>query len=299
MAALPPFYKVFMKEAVNKNVFPATDKKKSSYENSEIVIFPIEYSESKRKSNPANSAKEIIKAFSRLEKYDEEMGKEPVSIFTRQILNLKSSSLKTAAGKISDRIQQLLDDRKIFITVCNSHSVALPIIRTVSNNYPEISILHLDSKANLKDEKETSSAHDSLIRNISGFNSNIIQVGIRSMSKMENEFRKNRMIKQFLAREIKMGMYGNEWQEIVDKNLTDFVYVTIDLSVFDPSIFPNVDFPEPGGLLWDEVLQLLKIVGQGRKIIGCDLCGLIPNKNYPESNYFAAKLIYKIMNYVL
>jgi agmatinase len=289
-----------MKEADKKNSFLALDNKSISYKDSEIVILPIEYSDFAKKNSQSNSSREIIKASACLEKYDEEMGRDLQSqtgICTSRALNLLSSSYKKASTRIAAEITQLIEDRKFVVSICGSHSIALPIMKTVSEKFTNLSILHLDSKANLKSGKEIKTNHDGLISLASEFNSKIIQVGIRSMSFEENELRKETQIRQFQTREIKMGMYGSDWQEIVEKNLSDNVYITIDLSVFDSYIFPNVETPEPGGLFWDELLCLLKIVGQRRKIVGFDICGLIPNKIHSSSNYFAAKLIYKILNY--
>ena len=132
---------------------------------------------------------------------------------------------------------------------------------------------------------------------VAEFNNKIVQVGVRAQSIEENEFRKQKQIRTFYAREIKMGMYGDNWQEIVARNLTDNVYITFDLDGLDNSVLPATGTPEPGGLFWDEVMYLLKIVGIDKNIVGFDVVELAPSKFHPSSNYTAAKLVYKILNY--
>ncbi|MHC4413525.1 MAG: arginase family protein, partial [Planctomycetota bacterium] len=75
------------------------------------------------------------------------------------------------------------------------------------------------------------------------------------------------------------------------------VYVTIDLDVFDPSIMPSTGTPEPGGLMWYEVLELLKAVCERREIVGFDVVELRPSDYNKAPDFLAAKLIYKLLSY--
>ena len=82
----------------------------------------------------------------------------------------------------------------------------------------------------------------------------------------------------------------------IDK-LTDQVYITIDLDVFDPAVLPSTGTPEPGGLSWYQVLEFLKEVINKKEIVGFDIVELCPNKNEKSSDFLAAKLIYKLLSY--
>jgi len=73
--------------------------------------------------------------------------------------------------------------------------------------------------------------------------------------------------------------------------------ITFDVDVFDPSLLAATGTPEPGGLLWDETMNLLKIVGMDKHIVGFDVVELAPSKAHPSSNYTVAKLVYKLLNY--
>jgi agmatinase len=87
------------------------------------------------------------------------------------------------------------------------------------------------------------------------------------------------------------------WIKKVLATLKGNVYVTIDLDVFDPSIMPSTGTPEPGGLLWYEVLDLLRQVFHKTNVVGFDVVEMCPNKNDKGPDFLAAKLVYKLISY--
>ena len=76
------------------------------------------------------------------------------------------------------------------------------------------------------------------------------------------------------------------------------VYITFDVDGFDASIMPATGTPEPGGLLWEDVLPIIKKVCQISNIIGADINELAPIKNFDSYNFLVAKLAYKILSYI-
>jgi agmatinase len=125
-----------------------------------------------------------------------------------------------------------------------------------------------------------------------------VQAGVRSISKEEKDFlasQSSGTIKSFSVYDIlEMPM----WKDAVSKNLTENVYITIDLDVFDPCIVPAVGTPEPGGLGWYEILDLLREVSKDKKIVGFDVVELCPIKGQVASDFLAAKLVYRLLGYV-
>ncbi len=88
-----------------------------------------------------------------------------------------------------------------------------------------------------------------------------------------------------------------EWMDKVIEKLSDNVYISIDLDVFDTSIMPSVGTPEPGGMFWNETIILLRKVAEKRTIIGADIVELSPIKNNIAPDFLAAKLVYKLIGY--
>ncbi|MFB3119993.1 MAG: arginase family protein, partial [Stenotrophomonas maltophilia] len=89
---------------------------------------------------------------------------------------------------------------------------------------------------------------------------------------------------------------GSLPREIISR-LSDAVYVSVDLDVFDPSVMAAVGTPEPGGMSWNQVTGLLRAVAESRRIVGFDVCELAPREGPMACTYTAAKLVYKLIAY--
>tara|TARA_B110000263_G_scaffold244042_1_gene251553 strand:+ start:538 stop:831 length:294 start_codon:yes stop_codon:yes gene_type:complete len=86
----------------------------------------------------------------------------------------------------------------------------------------------------------------------------------------------------------------NKFKELIkNKN----VYLTFDVDGLDSSIMPATGTPEPGGLLWDETLNIIKIAAKNSNIVGADINELSPIKGFNSYNFLVAKLAYKIISY--
>ena len=291
-----------MKELGVKENFLGLEKKYSNYKDSKIVILsaPLEKTVTYGKGT-GKAPKEILKASHFVEYYDEEQSREICferGICTLDQLSFQKLTVEKSLAKIYSEVKNHLNNDKLVVTLGGEHSLSYGAIKAHHEKFPNLSILQIDAHSDLRDSYENSKySHACVMARVSEFNTKIIQVGVRAQSIEENEFRKQKQIRTFYSREIKMGMYGDDWQEIVARNLTENVYVTFDLDGFDPSILPATGTPEPGGLFWDETMYLLKIIGLDKNIVGFDVTELAPSKAHPASNYTAAKLVYKILNY--
>ena len=291
-----------MKELGVKENFLGLGKKYSNYKDSKIVILsaPLEKTVTYGKGT-GKAPKEILKASHFVEYYDEEQSREICferGICTLDQLSFQKLTVEKSLTKIYSEIKNHLSNDKFVVTLGGEHSLSYGAIKAHHEKFPNLSILQIDAHSDLRDSYEDSKySHACVMARVSEFNTKIVQVGVRAQSIEENEFRKQKQIRTFYSREIKMGMYGDDWQEIVARNLTENVYVTFDLDGFDPSILPATGTPEPGGLFWDETMYLLKIIGLDKNIVGFDVTEFAPSKAHPTSNYTAAKLVYKILNY--
>jgi agmatinase len=121
-----------------------------------------------------------------------------------------------------------------------------------------------------------------------------VQVGIRSMDAGETEYLPEGRV--FFAERI----HGDtSWIDAAVAALSDTVYITVDLDVFDPAFIPSTGTPEPGGLSWYPVLALLRRVCAARKVVAFDVVELCPSPANRGPDFAAAKLVYKILTYVL
>jgi agmatinase len=239
-----------------------------------VVVVPVPYESttSYRKGTKFGPAA-ILKASNELYLYDHELGIEPYSV------GVTTLDAVTSFSKLSK-----LRKDKFVIALGGEHTITLPLVKRLDQK--DLSILQIDAHADMKESFDGSKlSHASVMRRISEFNNNIVQVGVRALDKDELDYMKKNKIKTFFDFDI---------PKIV-KSLKKNVYITIDLDGFDPSVIPDVGTPEPDGLLWKQVTSLLKEVFAKRKVVGCDVVELCP---YSElSSYTAAKLVYKLIGY--
>jgi agmatinase len=160
----------------------------------------------------------------------------------------------------------------------------------------DVSVLQLDAHADLRDEYlGTKYSHACVMRRIHEL-CPIVQVGVRSLSLEEWEFLAQNEMHPFYMTTTSSDLPSPEH---ITTSLSDNVYVSIDLDVFDLSVMPAVGTPEPGGMQWHEVLNLLSYVSSHRRVVGFDLVELCP-KAYTDSYAFlAAKLAYKFIGFAI
>ena len=247
-----------------------------------------------------NGPKEIIKASHQVELFDDELDKEPYKEIGIKTLKpfIINKNIKTALNQLSLVNEKILSLNKFPMVLGGEHSMTAGSIKPFTKRYDEIIILHLDAHADLRESYNGEKfSHASAIKRCMDFkNVKVISFGIRNLSKSEMSFykkNKNR-ISIFWARD------KENWDlsliNSIFKNKN--VYITFDLDCFDSSIMPATGTPEPGGLLWDEVLLIIKKVCKNSNIIGADVNELAPIKNFNSYNFLAAKLVYKILSYI-
>ena len=299
-----------MKYLSNKKGFLGIDNKFNFKEKVVIIPFGLEKTVSYG-GGTKNGPKEIIKASHQVELYDEELNCEPFKKIG--IKTLKPFKIKK---KINDAIKQISSinkkilDKKIFpMTFGGEHSITpgcispfikkfkkiciLPFIKKFKN----ICLLHFDAHADLRNSYNGEKfSHASAIRRCLDFkNVSIISFGIRNISQSEIPFlKKNKSrINIFWAKD-KSKWNLNKFKKLI-KNKT--VYLTFDVDGLDSSIMPATGTPEPGGLLWDETLNIIKIAAKNSNIVGADINELSPIKGFNSYNFLVAKLAYKILAY--
>ena len=90
---------------------------------------------------------------------------------------------------------------------------------------------------------------------------------------------------------------SNNWMFDLLNKLTKNVYITFDLDVLDPSIMPSTGTPEPGGMLWYQVIDFLRTINQKANVVGFDIVELCPNRHNKAPDFLAAKLLYQMLTY--
>ena len=287
-----------MKYLSNKNGFLGIDNKVNFKEKVVVVPFGLEKTVSYG-GGTKNGPKEIIKASHQVELYDEELNCEPykkIGIKTLKPFKI-DKNIKKALNKMSKINQEILDKNLFPITFGGEHSITPGCIDPFTKKFKDICLLHFDAHADLRESYNGEKfSHASAIRRCLDYsNVSVISFGIRNISQSEIPFLKKNSsrIDIFWAKD-KSKWNLNKFKKLI-KNKT--VYLTFDVDGLDSSIMPATGTPEPGGLLWDETLNIVKIAAKNSKIVGADINELAPIKGFNSYNFLVAKLAYKILSY--
>jgi len=269
----------------------------TEYGKSLFVVVPVPYDlTSSYQGGARRGPAAILDASTNMEHYDEELDKETFTcgIHTLGAIEPVASGPAQMTEVIMQKISPIVNDGKIPVLLGGDHSVTLGAVRAVAGAYPELSVLHLDAHADLRDSYQGSPfSHACIGRRISEFLP-LVQVGIRSMSAPEAVFLKSSSVASISADAYKK----TDIKKKIIGNLKKDVYITIDLDVFDPSIMPSTGTPEPGGLLWSDVLDIVREVSKTCNVRGFDIVELAPIPGIVAPDFLASKLIYRIMGYL-
>ena len=282
----------------NKQGFLGVDNKFKIKEKVIVVPFGLEktvsYGEGTR-----NGPKEIIKASHQVELYDEEFHCEPykrIGIKTLKPFKI-DKNIKKALEKISEINEKILYKKNFPLTLGGEHSITPGCISPFVKKYNNLCLLHFDAHADLRESYNGEKfSHASAIRRcLDHKNVSVISFGIRNISKNEITYlnKNSSRIKIFWAKD------KNKWNlnKFIKMIKNKIVYLTFDVDGFDSSIMPATGTPEPGGLFWEETLDIIKIAVKNSNIVGADINELSPIKGFNSYNFLVAKLAYKILSY--
>lgn len=274
--------------------FAGIPKEYAEYADASIVVIPVPYDGTSTYGKGADKGPEaIFQAAENMELYDIETNKEVYKngIFIAPELTGYSSP-EAMVADVEQTVTKYINTGKFVTIIGGEHSVSIGSIRAFARQYNDLTVLQLDAHSDLRPEYEGSKCNHACAMHEASFTTNLVQVGIRSMDTVEIEFLKSENL--FTSYDIRTNKY---WKEDVINAIGDNVYITVDLDVFDPSIMPSTGTPEPGGLLWNETLDLLKMVFSNYNVIGCDIVELAPKEGIHAPDFMAAKLFYKLLSY--
>lgn len=263
-------------------------------ETSKIVLIPVPYDGTSTWQKGANKGpKAFLHASENMEIYDIETDSEVYKngIFLADSVE-ENSSPEAMVEAVHETVKSYINKNKFVTLVGGEHSVSIGSIRAFNECFNNLTVLQIDAHADLRKEYEGSNCNHACAVYEASQNTNLIQVGIRSMDKIEKTVMD--LDKVFFANDILTDDY---WMENAIDLMTDNVFITFDLDALDPSIMSSTGTPEPGGLLWYETLDFLRKVFEEKNVVGFDIMELCPNETDKSSDFLAAKLYYKMLSY--
>jgi len=281
--------------------FGAIPERYSAWKSSRFAVIPVPYDATTTYvSGARNGPIAILNASANIELFDDEMKVEPYKqgIFTAPFVEPNLSSVEGMIKDVERAVDRCVKVNKFPIIIGGEHTVTLGALEPLKKKYGEFSVLVLDAHGDLRDEYlGTKWNHACTSRRIYESGVNMVQAGVRSLSEEEDRFIRKNNLRTYYAHELRFNT--SEVINAIISNLSDNVYVTIDLDFFDPSEMPAVGTPEPGGLDWYTGLEILLEVFRRKTVIGFDVVELCPIPGIVAPDFFAAKLIYRLMGYAI
>lgn len=265
-----------------------------NYPESGIIIVPVPYDETSTWMKGADKGPDaILEASANLEFYDVETSSEAhlKGINTIPPVSEKETP-KKLVNAVYNKILSILSEKKFPVIIGGNHTVSIGAIKAFSEHFENLTVLQLDAHADLRQVYEGSEFNHACAMARAREFAQVVQVGIRSMSAEELPFVETDKI--FFSHELYYDK--NLYKKALD-NLTENVYITIDLDVFDPSLMPSTGTPEPGGPAYFELLHFMRDVIKARNVVGFDVVELCPSATNKSPDFIAAKIIYQLLSY--
>ena len=278
----------------NNRTYAGIPENYAKLETANVVLIPVPYDgTSTWQKGPDKGPNTFLNASENMELYDIETDSE---VYKQGIYLAEPITVNATPEALVDAVHQETKSyikKNKFVTVFGGeHSISIGTIRAFNEMFPSLTVLHIDAHADLRKSYDGSSCNHACAVYEASQNTNLIQVGIRSMDIKEKSIMN--LDKTYFAHEMAM---DDSWMDSAIDQMTDNVFITFDLDAFDPSIMPSTGTPEPGGLLWYETLDFLKQVFKEKNVVGFDIVELCPNEVDKSSDFLAAKLYYKMLSY--
>ncbi len=287
--------------------FLALPEELSSATRAKAWVLPIPYeATTSYGAGTRNGPAAILAASRQVELFDREFGCEPAGQFgihTLEPLAMVYRSPEAMLETIETAVIGLLTGQpapQLLAVLGGEHSISAAVLRAVAGTVPpgELVVVQIDAHADLRDSFEGSpSSHACAARRMVEV-CPVVQIGIRNLSEEEELFRRTSdRVYTVFAEELGDRRYLDQ---VAARVRGKTVYLTIDLDGLDPSIMPAVGTPEPEGLSWSQLLDVVRtVVGSAARLAACDVVELAPIPGLSAPDFLAAKLLYKVMSLAL
>jgi agmatinase len=285
-----------------KNGFLGVEEKYlKTPEQAKVVVVPFGVEKSVSfGGGTKNGPKAIIKASQQVELFDEEFWCEPFrkyGVVTMKEPKIDRTSVVKSLKQLEKITEKILDAGKFPLILGGEHSITAGSIRPFVKRYPDLAILHFDAHADLRDGFGGEHySHAAALRRVMDHPISIlISCGIRNISASEIpylEANRHRITIHF-------GKDRRSWdpKKIVAALKGRPVFLTFDLDGFDSSLMQATGTPEPGGVMWEDALDIIREASKISNIVGADVVELAPVKALHSCDFLSAKLCYKILSY--
>lgn len=279
---------------MSKKNYAGIPDKYGRLEDARVVLIPVPYDGTSTWQKGADKGPEaFLHASENMELFDIETRTEP---YRKGVYLAPPVTENTSPEKMVEAVHKTaanyIKQGKFVTLFGGEHSISIGSIRAFADNFSNLTVLQIDAHADLRPSYEGSTCNHACAVYEASKTTKLIQVGIRSMDIEELDHMVEDQV--YFAHDM---VEDDRWMKDSLNQMTENVFITIDLDAFDPSIMPSTGTPEPGGMLWYEMTTYLKKVFKKKNVVGFDLVELCPNPEERSSDFLAAKLYYKMLAY--
>ena len=201
---------------------------------------------------------------------------------------VRQSTLKTIS-RVKEQTAHILEKNKFPLMIGGEHTLTAGCVWACAEKFKDVKVVQFDAHDDLRTEFEDSKYDHACAMNLCvekiGIK-NLMGIGIRASPQSSAKFKKQ-MIYRYELRDNFDAAKKKLAEFVKDAN----VYITIDMDCFDPGIAPGVGTPEPDGMLYHEVYELMKVLKGAKKIVGMDIVELRPLPDNNVTEMTASKLL--------
>lgn len=199
-----------------------------------------------------------------------------------------------AFRNLETAVRKVLDLGAMPVVIGGDHATPIPIFRAL-DRFSDLCVVQVDAHLDWTDSYgEFRESHSSPMRRASEMPhiTSMVQFGLRGLgSSGPTAFADARQWGSVLVPAPQVHRDGAEAACSLIPQAPCY-YITVDIDGLDPSICPGTGSPQPGGLLYDQVREIIRAVAARGPIVGFDVCEVSPPYDWAnQTSLYAAQLI--------
>ncbi|MGZ4902226.1 MAG: agmatinase [Halobacteriota archaeon] len=261
----------------------------ADYAKSSYVIYGVLFDGTSSFRTGSRWAPEAIRKGSyNFESYDDDYDCDFTNIPVHDMGDIEFGNTSDMIAELQSIVFRVIKDGKVPIILGGEHSITLPCVRALAQEKNVTAVVfdaHLDLRECYLGNKY---GHASVSRNILNCSIPLIQIGVRSGTREEYQYAREKSI-FFTADQIRQDGIEEVLNSVSRLLESTSVYLSVDVDVLDPAYAPGVGNPEPYGLTPFELRAAIRRLAPLTS--GFDMVEITPDYDMGMSAIIGAKVV--------